>query len=112
MSEDQVCTPQEALNMRVANGYDYANPQVDPRLDFSNWPLVKIGDLKPQKGIEPGQDGNTSFQLYTNTLVTWLKTHPDPVLIASPEPEPYDLVATLKRIELKQDQVLALLLSH
>lgn len=104
---DQVFTPEEVLNIRAANGYDYANPQTDPRLDFANWPLIKIGDLAPQRGIELNYGGNTSFQLYTNTISTWLKTHPDPALIASPEPEPYDLVAALKRIEKMLEKILA-----
>lgn len=91
-----VYTELEALNIRAANHYDYSNPLSDPRYDFVNWPLVKIGDLHPQRGIESSVDGNTSCQSYTNAEQVWLKKYPDPIIPATPEPEMYDYMAAIK----------------
>jgi len=86
----------KATEARAARGYDYSSPPSDPRYDLLNWPYVKIGDLAPQRGIELGADGNTSFQTYTNTIGYWLKKFPDPIIPITPEPVTYDYVDAIR----------------
>lgn len=86
----------KATESRAARGYDYSSPPSGPRYDLLNWPHIKIGDLPPQRGIELNADGTISFKTYTDTIGSWLKKCPDPIVPITPEPVTYDYVDAIR----------------
>lgn len=88
--------------------YDFNNPPRNPAEDFDVWPMLTIGN-STGRAIYVNDFGNIDIDWrFLNAVTAWYDKHPEdrPVTQPQPEPEIFDIKASLLSLHAKVDLLL------